>query len=192
MKVAVVTSNANKAREVAAYFAGVLTIEHVVLECPEFRHADVGEIARGKAEFAYRTLSRPLIVDDTGLFIDALGGFPGPYAAYVHDTIGNAGILKLMEGVEERSARFETAIAFAREDGIRVFRGILPGTIVAPRGEEGFGYDPIFEYEERTLAEIPLAEKSRISHRARALEAFRAWVEREAGDDRTVNMSKNE
>lgn len=192
MKVAVVTSNANKAREVAAYFAGVLTIEHVALECPEFRHADVGEIARGKAEFAYRTLSRPLIVDDTGLFVDALGGFPGPYAAYVHDTIGNAGVLKLMEGVEDRSARFETAIAFAREDGIRVFRGVLPGTIVASRGEEGFGYDPIFEYDGRTLAEIPLAEKSRISHRARALEAFRAWVEREAGDDRTVNMSKNE
>ncbi|KLK88482.1 Non-canonical purine NTP pyrophosphatase [Methanoculleus sediminis] len=192
MKVAVVTSNANKAREVAAYFAGVLTVEHVPLACPEFRHADVGEIARGKAEFAYKTLSRPLIVDDTGLFVDALGGFPGPYAAYVHDTIGNAGVLKLMEGVEDRSARFETAIAFAREDGIRVFRGILPGTIVPPRGEEGFGYDPIFEHAGRTLAEIPLSEKSRISHRARALEAFRAWVEREAGDDRTVNMSKNE
>ncbi|MDD3071843.1 MAG: RdgB/HAM1 family non-canonical purine NTP pyrophosphatase [Methanoculleus horonobensis] len=192
MKVAVVTSNANKAREVAAYFAGVLTVEHVALECPEFRHADVGEIARGKAEFAYRTLSRPLIVDDTGLFVDALGGFPGPYAAYVHDTIGNAGVLKLMEGMENRNARFETAIAFAREDGIRVFRGVLPGTIVAPRGEEGFGYDPIFEYGGRTLAEIPLAEKSRISHRARALEAFRAWVEREAEGDRTVNMSKNE
>ena len=192
MKVAVVTSNPNKAREVAAYFAGTLTVEHVALECPEFRHADVGEIARGKAEFAYRALSRPLIVDDTGLFVDALGGFPGPYAAYVHDTIGNAGVLKLMEGVEDRGARFETAIAFAREDGILVFRGVLPGTIVAPRGEEGFGYDPIFEHGGRTLAEIPLAEKSRISHRARALEAFRAWVERGAEGDRTVNTSKNE
>ena len=196
MKLAVVTGNANKAREVAACFAGVLEVEHIPLDCPEFRHADVGEIARGKAEFAYRALVRPLIVDDTGLFIDALGGFPGPCAAYVHDTIGNAGILKLMEGVEDRSAHFETAIAFAREDGIRVFRGVLSGKIVAPRGEEGFGYDPIFACEGRTLAEMPLAEKSRISHRARALEAFRAWVEREAGGgspgDRTVNRGKNE
>jgi XTP/dITP diphosphohydrolase len=74
----------------------------------------VAEIARGKAEFAYRALSRPLIVDDTGFFIDALGGFPGPCAAYVQDTIGNEGILKLMEGVEDRSAHFETVIAFAR------------------------------------------------------------------------------
>ncbi|WP_292518442.1 RdgB/HAM1 family non-canonical purine NTP pyrophosphatase [Methanoculleus sp.] len=179
MRLAVVTSNANKAREVAAYFTGVLTVEHVPLEVPEFRHADVGEIARGKAEYAYRALSRPLIVDDTGLFIDALGGFPGPCAAYVQDTIGNDGILKLMEGITDRSAHFETAIAFAREDGIRVFRGVLPGTIVAPRGEGGFGYDPIFACADRTLAELPLAEKSKISHRARALEAFRAWIMQE-------------
>ncbi|MDD2472767.1 MULTISPECIES: RdgB/HAM1 family non-canonical purine NTP pyrophosphatase [unclassified Methanoculleus] len=196
MRLAVVTSNANKAREVAAYFGGLLEVEHVALECPEIRHADVGEIARGKAEFAYRTLARPLIVDDTGLFIDALEGFPGPCAAYVQDTIGNAGVLNLMDGVENRNARFETAIAFAREDGIRIFRGILPGTIVAPRGEGGFGYDPIFAYGGRTLAEMPLAEKSRLSHRARALEAFRVWVERERGDDtpddRTVNRTKNE
>lgn len=192
MNLAVVTSNANKAREVAAYFAGVLEVEHVPLECPEFRNDDVGEIAREKAAFAYRATSRPLIVDDTGLFIDALRGFPGPYAAYVHDTIGNAGVLKLMEGVEDRSAHFETAIAFAREDGIRIFRGILPGRIVAPRGEEGFGYDPIFEHGGQTLAEMPLAEKSRISHRARALEAFRAWVERETREGRTVNSSKHE
>lgn len=192
MNLAVVTSNANKAREVAAYFMGVLEVEHVALACPEFRNDDVGEIARAKAEFAYQAISRPLIVDDTGLFIDALRGFPGPYAAYVHDTIGNAGILKLMEGVEDRGAHFETAIAFAREDGIRIFRGILPGTIVAPRGEGGFGYDPIFEHAGQTLAEMPLAEKSKISHRARALEAFRAWVEREGTPGRTVNSSKNE
>ena len=196
MRLAVVTSNANKAREVAAYFTGVLEVEHVPLECPEFRHADVGEIARGKAAYAYEALARPLIVDDTGLFIDALRGFPGPYAAYVQDTIGNAGVLKLMEGVGDRSAHFETAVAFAREDGIRIFRGVLPGTIVAPRGSGGFGYDPIFAYEGRTLAVMPLAEKSRISHRARALEAFRAWITQErrggAPSDRTVNITKNE
>ncbi len=175
-----VTSNADKAREVATYFAGLLEVEHVALECPEFQHNDVGEIARGKAAYAYEVLSRPVIVDDTGFFINALNGFPGSCAAYVHDTIGNAGILKLMEGVADRSAYFETAIAFAREDGIRIFRGTLPGTIVAPRGGEGFGYDPIFACEGRTLAEMPLAEKSRMSHRARALEAFRAWIERES------------
>lgn len=179
MKLAVVTSSPNKAREVAAYFAGILEVEHVPLECPEFRHTEIAEIARGKAEFAYRALSRPLIVDDTGFFIDALGGFPGPCAAYVQDTIGNEGILRLMEGVADRSAHFETVIAFADEDGIRTFQGVLHGAIVEPRGEKGFGYDPIFACAGRTLAEMPLSEKNRISHRARALEAFRTWIREE-------------
>ncbi|MDI6718773.1 MAG: RdgB/HAM1 family non-canonical purine NTP pyrophosphatase [Methanomicrobiales archaeon] len=176
MRLAVVTSNAHKAREVAAYFEGILEVEHIPLECPEFRDDDVGEIARGKARFAYSALSRPLIVDDTAFYVRALKGFPGPYAAYVLDTIGKEGILKLLEGVDDRDARFETAIAYADADGIRIFRGVLEGRIVPPRGSGGFGYDPIVEWEGRTLAELPLAEKSRISHRARALSAFRDWL----------------
>jgi XTP/dITP diphosphohydrolase len=180
VKLAVVTSNSHKAREVAAYFEGLLEIEHVRLECPEFRSNDVGEIARGKAAFAFETLHRPLIVDDTAFSVQALRGFPGPYAVYVLDTIGSAGILKLLEGIEDRRARFETAIAYADIKGtIRLFRGTIEGTIVAPRGSGGFGYDPIFDWNGRTLAELPLAEKSWISHRGRALAAFRGFIEEE-------------
>lgn len=171
-----VTSNPHKAREVAAFFQGNPEVEHVNLECPEFRHSDVGEIARGKAKFAYGHLKRPLIVDDTSFSVKALGGFPGPYAAYVLDTIGYRGILRLLEGVEERGASFETAIAYADGEGIRIFRGRIDGIITrSPRGREGFGYDPIFEVEGKTLAELTLEEKSGISHRARALEAFGEW-----------------
>jgi XTP/dITP diphosphohydrolase len=176
VKLALVTSNPHKAREVAAFFQGSPEIEHVDLECPEFRHSDVGEIARGKAGFAYRHLKRPLIVDDTSFAVNALRGFPGPYAAYVLDTIGFPGILRLLEGVEERDASFETAIAYADGDGIRIFRGKIDGTVTrSPRGRQGFGYDPIFEVEGRTLAEISLEKKSRVSHRARALSEFRDW-----------------
>lgn len=140
----------------------------------------MGEIACGKAGHAYEQLKTPLIVDDTGFFVDALNGFPGPYAAYVLNTIGNRGILKLMEGREDRSARFVTAIAFADENGVRVFKGTIEGGVAhAPRGEGGFGYDPIFETGEKTLAEIPLEEKNRISHRARALAAFHDWFVQE-------------
>jgi len=175
-RLAVVTSNPHKAREIAAFFDGDPEVEHVPLECPEFRHSDVGEIARGKARFAWEQLRRPLIVDDTAFAVKALKGFPGPYAAYVLDTLGFPGILRLLDGVEEREAFFETAIACADGDGIRIFRGRIDGVITrSPRGREGFGYDPIFEVEGRTLAEIPLAEKSRISHRARALSAFAEW-----------------
>ena len=177
MRLAVVTSNAHKAAEIAEYFSGTLAVDHVPLECPEFRDSDVRRIARAKAEYAWRELSRPLIVDDTAFCIRALNGFPGPYAAYVFDTIGNRGILRLMEGVSDRAVSFETAIACAWPGGIEVFSGVLEGTLTsAPQGGEGFGYDPIVSYGDLTLAELPLAEKSRISHRARALTALGQWI----------------
>lgn len=160
----------------AAYFENLLDVEHISLDIPEFRHEDVGMIAREKARFAFEELNIPLIVDDTAFSIDALRGFPGPYAAYVLDTIGMEGILRLLDGIEDRNSHFETAIAFAWEKGIELFRGRLDGLVVEPRGAGGFGYDPIFEVDGRTLAELPLAEKSRISHRGKALTAFRAWA----------------
>lgn len=177
MKLVVVTSNPHKAEEIGVYLEGCMEVEHVKLEVPEYRDDDVGEIARKKGEFAYRVVQRPLIVDDTAFSIDALSGFPGPYAAYVQNTIGNSGILKLMAGVQDRRAHFETAIAYADREGVRIFYGRIDGEIVPERGDFGFGYDPIFEWEGRTLAELTVAEKSRISHRARALAAFRKWLE---------------
>ncbi len=87
----IVTSNANKAQEVAAFFGGTLKVRHVALDIPELRSDDVREIAREKARYAYNHLNEPLIVDDTAFSIDALNGFPGPYAAYVLKSIGNIG-----------------------------------------------------------------------------------------------------
>ncbi len=171
-----VTSNPGKAAEVAAFFCGSLEVDHVALEIPEHRSCDIAEIAREKVRYAYSRLKTPLIVDDTGFFIDALGGFPGPYAAYVQDSIGNAGILKLMERRTDRDAHFTTGIAYADEFGIVVFTGVLEGKIALfPRGNSGFGYDPIFEVGEKTLAECSREEKGRISHRARALSSFHTW-----------------
>jgi XTP/dITP diphosphohydrolase len=176
VKLAVVTGNPHKATEIASYLRGIIDVEHVPLDCPEYRHKDVREIARGKAHFAYQALGRPLIVDDTAFCIRALNGFPGPYAAYVLDTLGNEGILKLMKGVADRNARFLTAIAYVDEGGIQVFSGSVEGQIVSPRGSGGFGYDPIFEVGGRTFAEVPLEEKSRVSHRGRALSVFASWL----------------
>jgi len=175
VKLLVVTSNPHKADEIRSYFRNEIEVEDVRLECPECRHDDVAEIARYKAEFAWEKLKEPLIVDDTAFSIDSLSGFPGPYSAYVFNKIGNEGILQLTEG-KSRAARFVTAIAYADSSGIRIFRGILAGEIVEPRGGDGFGYDPIFEWSGRTLAEIPLDEKSRISHRALALRELHDWL----------------
>ncbi len=174
--ITVVTGNKGKAAEVAAFFKGIEEVTHTAFESVEPQADSITEIARAKAEQAYAALSVPLIVDDTGLFIEALAGFPGPYAAYVQDTIGNDGILRAMSGIENRSAYFATAVAYADANGIHIFEGRVDGEIaLSPRGTDGFGYDPIFSVEEKTLAEMSISEKNRVSHRARALEEFRKW-----------------
>ena len=175
-EITVVTGNEDKAKEVAAFFEGICAVEHVNLDLTEIQDDDIGKIAHFKAHEAYELLKKPLIVDDTGFFINAFKGFPGAYASYVLDTIGISGILSLLAGLPDRSGTFVTAIAYADSEGIQVFEGEVKGKITKiPRGDNGFGYDPIFEYEGRTFAEIPLKEKSMISHRARALAEFKKW-----------------
>ncbi len=174
--ITVVTLNKGKATEIAAFFTGITKIDSVPLDLVEPQAETLEEIAQVKAKQAYAELKRPLIVDDTGLFIEELNGFPGPYAAYVQGTVGNAGILALMKGKENRTAYFRTVIAYADENGIQCFSGSVAGVIAdAPRGCSGFGYDSVFEVGNRTLAEMEMAEKNAVSHRARALAVFRAW-----------------
>ena len=116
-----------------------------------------------------------ILAEDSGLFIDSLEGFPGPYSSYVEDTIGLPGILQLMSSETGRRAEFR-AIAAAYIDGsIVIGTGICKGEISGEiSGEMGFGYDPIFipdDGDGRTCGEMSSTEKSSISHRGRALKA---------------------
>jgi len=121
-------------------------------------------------------------VEDTGLFIDALNGFPGALAAYVHKSIGLQGILKLLEGVENRKAHFDAAVAYGAPPGrIWVFTGRVYGRIsLKEAGSGGFGFDPLFVPEgfDKTFAEMSLEEKSKISHRALAFRRLGVWIAR--------------
>ena len=124
-------------------------------------------------------LDGPAMLEDAGLFIEALGGFPGVYSAYVQKTIGNEGILRLMDGVLNRRAFFKSVVVYAKP-GLepQMFQGIVEGQIgYEGRGSSGFGYDPIFYVEERSLAEMELAEKNRISHRAASMHALKEWLD---------------
>ena len=148
--------------------------------------ATLEENAALKARAAARATGLPAVADDTGLFVDALGGEPGvrssrwagpgcTYADNVRKMLG------AMAGVSarERGARFRSVVVLACPDGSeRVFEGRLEGAIATePRGNGGFGYDPVFALPDgRTLAELALAEKNRISHRALAVAAFAAWL----------------
>ena len=119
---------------------------------------------------------RPIMIDDSGFFVDALKGFPGVFSSYVFKTIGCEGILRLMEGRSDRSARFECCIGFmAPGDEPSIAKGVAKGTVSHEmRGSGGFGYDPIFvnEGHTKTYAELDVDEKNKVSHRGKAIESF--------------------
>lgn len=176
------TSNAGKARELAAALRPVgHTVAQRELEYPEVQAATLGAVVEFGLEWlAQRYAGEALLIDDAGLFVDALGGFPGVYSRYAYDTIGPAGVLALLGNGAERSAEFRCVLGLVLPDGERqLFRGSCRGRIArAPRGDGGFGYDPVFipDGDDRTFAEMPLAEKNTVSHRGLALAALAAYL----------------
>jgi XTP/dITP diphosphohydrolase len=169
-----VTSNKGKYAEVQAIFGEV---EQRDIGYAEIQADTLEEVALyGMLEVAAR-LHGPVMLEDAGLFVDALQGFPGVYSAYVQKTIGNAGILRLMEGQKNRSAYFKSVVAYA-EPGMEtvLFSGEVHGQIgFEARGKKGFGYDPIFYVGEMSLAEMDLEKKNQISHRAASMRALKKW-----------------
>ena len=150
------------------------------VDAHEIQNDDIENIAKASAMEAAEKCNLPVIVEDAGLFIDALGGFPGPYSSYVYRTIGTKGILKLMRGISQRKAHFRSVVAYCDPKGsLRCFNGRADGRISRKeRGTSGFGFDPIFESSSgrgKTFAEMTIREKNRYSHRAKALRKFARW-----------------
>jgi len=213
-----VTTNPGKVREAREYLDGVQQFE---FDYTEIQAPDLGTIAARGAREAYRATGEPVIVDDSGLAVAALDGFPGPYSSFVENTVGVDRLWRLVEPEADHAATFRTVIAYCDGEGfaatpdpvdrgeaadadrrgqdlaaadrgsattddqvraeedlpVKLFEGVVPGTIVAPRGDGGFGYDPIFEHDGRTFAELSTAEKNAVSHRGRALAAFAEWFQ---------------
>ena len=189
MKVVVATRNKGKLRELGPLLAHLelelRTIDEVAPDA-ELREDGVTfvENALAKARQAARATGLPTIADDSGLEVDALDGAPGVYSARyagpgADDDSNNARLLEALRGVPpaRRTARFRCVAVFvnpARELEI-VREGACEGEVLeAPRGEDGFGYDPLFFVPTvgRTMAELPLEEKNRLSHRAAAFRAL--------------------
>ena len=181
--VVVASKNADKVAEVAAVLAGldppIVVIDgHTWPDVEETEDTLAGN-ALLKARAVVAASGHAAVADDTGLEVDALGGAPGVttarYAgddATYEDNVNK--MLREMEGAKCRSARFRTAVALVTPEGDElVVEGVLDGAITMQRrGSGGFGYDPIFEVDGRTLAEISPTEKNVISHRAKALRAL--------------------
>jgi XTP/dITP diphosphohydrolase len=175
-----VTGNKNKFAEAQRITkrAGIL-IEQYHERPVEIQSSSLHEIARHSCQQALEQVKQPLFVEDAGMFIYHLNGFPGPYSSYVLKTLDNPGLLKLMEGEKNRVTVFRSVIAYGEPNrDIQLFEGETMGTISRrTRGTE-WGFDPIFipdEGDGSTYAEMPDEMKNRISHRAKSLAKFVNW-----------------
>ncbi len=194
MKLVIATRNQGKVREIREKFAPLREWEILSLQ----EAGDPPDVEEDGTTFAENALKKaravaafaglPALADDSGLVVDALGGEPGVYSARyagegATDAQRNELVLSKLQGVpgERRSARFVCVMALAFPDGREyTVEGLCEGVILSePRGGQGFGYDPIFFLPDlgRSMAELSLEEKNRISHRARALEKALAILE---------------
>jgi XTP/dITP diphosphohydrolase len=201
-----VTTNAGKVREAREYLADG-EVAQLDFDYAEIQSPDLGPIAARGAREAFRHADDPVLVDDAGLFVDALGGFPGPYSSYVEETLGVDRVSALgREAADPARAAFRCVLAYCdgdpfdaspdpvdrtdraaaaaadadRDEGtaalpVKLFEGVVRGRLVEARGDGGFGYDPVFEREGTTFAEMTAAEKNAVSHRGRALAKFAEW-----------------
>ncbi|HIA97312.1 MAG TPA: RdgB/HAM1 family non-canonical purine NTP pyrophosphatase [Candidatus Nitrosopelagicus sp.] len=162
----------NEAKKILAEFG--IKLEFFQTELVEIQDDSLAKIAVQKALNAYDKCKKPVVIEDDGLFIESLSGFPGPYSSYIFNTIGNNGILKLIG--DNRDAQFVAVIAFCDSSNEpTLFVSTVTGTISKNIQDGGWGYDPIFipKTQNKTYAE--LANKNKLSHRYESLKKFAAW-----------------
>lgn len=178
-----VTGNVHKFHEARDVLSGYgVATAMLNIDAVEVQDDDLKNIASISVKDAARRSGLPVFVEDAGLFIDALNGFPGPYSSYVYRTVGTKGILRLMKDVGLRDAHFQSVVAFCNPGKVTklfCFDGEVSGRIAyEERGSQGFGFDPVFEPAAelgKTFGEVTREEKNRYSHRARALRKFAEW-----------------
>ena len=178
------TSNHGKLEEARTILAPFgLSVEQYDGKGIEIQADTNAEVAAFASKAAAQAAGRPVMVEDAGLYVDSLRGFPGPYSAYAFKTVGVDGIIALLRSppkrAKKREASFVSSLAFCAPLGKpRLFEGSARGTITKkPRGTRGFGFDPIFlpDRGAKTFGELTIEEKCTVSHRAVAMRKFADW-----------------
>jgi len=181
-----VTGNENKLKEVIQILGDTFPWKIVAkkIDLPEFQGSP-DEISIEKCKIAAKQVDGPVIVEDTCLCFNALGGMPGPYIKWFLDKLKPIGLRRLLTGWEDKSAYALCTFAYSSgnpddKDDIKLFRGKTHGSIVDPRGPEDFGWDPCFEPDgfTETYAEMSKQCKNSISHRGRALNEMKDYFEK--------------
>jgi XTP/dITP diphosphohydrolase len=182
IKAIFVTTNEHKRREVQDILG--FALGRADLDLPEIQAIDPADVAAEKARAAREALGDtdlPVLVEDSGLMVDAWGGFPGALTKWLMQSVGNEGLLRMFAPGDDRSARAVCVVALAEAGGrVRTFRGEVRGTVAeSPRGEGGFGYDPVFVPGWSSMTYAQMGEgKNTDSHRARAFRAVKEWLEK--------------
>jgi XTP/dITP diphosphohydrolase len=169
-----VTSNTNKWQEAQRILG--FALERAELDLEELQAISVGAVALGKAKAAYARLRRPVIVEDAGVELLGLGGFPGPFIKYWEKLGGLTSICRAADGLGDRRVRAVCALGICSDRGCEVVIGSVDGLLsLHPRGHSGFGWDAVFvpQGEGRTFAEMTATEKDLRSHRRKAWELLR-------------------
>ena len=169
-----ISGNTHKVRECERILGAALAHESLPLD--EIQSIDPLPVVEHKARLAYAALSRPVLVEDTGLAFAAWNGLPGALIKWFLSSIGVAGLCQLMQAETNRAATATTLLGYCDGERVQTFAGTVPGSIPdRPRGTGGFGWDAIFQptASALTFAEMNAAEKDRFSMRRKALEALR-------------------
>jgi len=146
MHLTLITSNDGKFKDLKKYLEPEITVERISTPYLEMRSDDPKEITKLAAKQNAEKLNKPVIVEDSGLFIKGLNDFPGTCSAYIHKRIGLKGILRLMEGIEDRTCSYKSAVGYCEPGKEPLsFFGEEKGKIATEeKGSHGFGHDPIF------------------------------------------------
>lgn len=180
-QIILVTTNRGKVREIGEILRHYsIQVKNIVKDKLEIQSPDLKEVVEYAAWSLSQEIQGPYIIEDAGLFVDKLKGFPGPYSSYVYKTLGVKGIITLLDGIQNRKAEFRSAIAFhSKKRELKIFEEKVCGDIsYEPIGSEGFGFDPIFIPAQgygRTFAQMSLKEKNKYSHRSKTTKMFAEW-----------------
>lgn len=169
------TGNENKLKEVKEF---VPEIKGLNVDVTEIQSISAEEIIKHKLNEAKKQHSGKFVVEDTSLYLDCLNGLPGPLIKWFLKTIGNEGLVRLAKFHNNDKAIAKCIVGFSDGEKLNFFEGSINGKIVEKKGENGFGWDKIFQPDgyEKTFAEMTTEEKNKISHRRLAFEKLREYL----------------
>lgn len=169
-----VTGNAGKLREAQRFLATAVLgfrLDHQAIDLPEIQSLDLLSVLEAKADEAWRRLRRPLVVDETGLGLASMGGFPGPLVKWLLESVGAAGLGRMAHSLGDARATAHCALMYVDGQRRLVGEASVDGHLLAETaGEHGFGWDPVFVPvgQQATYAQMSDETKDRIGHRGRA------------------------